>query len=742
MKSRSTAERTLRGVGKRLAGSMAPGVFIAWLLFVLGPYTIFSTNQGEMTVPLGIVLVTLLPAAALAALGLMLPAILLPEGMRIRYVSTLAGLGLVLWVQGNLLVWRGGELGAAEVVLTPSWYRTWGEVALWVLAALIALVFAKRLVRPLTFLTMTLLALSGITTAVSIVRSPAILSKGVEAYNTLAPPEPLFEFSTSRNIIHIVLDELQTDVFEDILNTDPKVRSSLDGFVLYADTVGAFPTTAFEIPAILSGRRFEIGGTIDEFWADSLQGTTLPSVLRRGGYTVDLVMLPGFARWVPRQEASVIYSIPVPYAASRAQYARVNARKLSAATLFRYAPVILKPLVYRGATGGGQGAVDGLTEYERLRHIAHRQFVRDLTRRASVRRSGPVYKFIHLVTPHYPGVTLPNGELANGVLPWTWENIRPQAHESLVEVAALLNRLKSLGIYDSSLIVLDADHGYYKVPESAQRIGLQEADAAAAGFDVDLMARTMCAARPTLAIKLPNAHGGLRLSTAPVELTDIPATIADLAGVKSDFPGVPVSRLADDAKRDRLFAYYDSLNFPGRRVPRLDRFRISGPANKVASWHRVSAADAIGRRRRVQIDVGMREAGGFLESGWSWKPMEPDEEGRTYGWGVGGAAVVAVALPDDGPVRLTATMKTLGFERPQRVDVAVDGRVVGSWELSRACSSWRRPWQWDTQTLLIPADKRPPRSTIEFRFAQHRSKNTDPRPLAVLFDSIALAPAE
>jgi len=139
----------LRG---RLAASLVPGVFIASFLLLLGPSTIYTTNPTEMTVSLGAILTALLPAAATLAAALALPALLLPGAMHLRYVATLLGLGLALWVQGNILLWRGGEIGATRAVLTSSPARAWGEVGLWIALPLLSFVFFRRLVRPLLVL--------------------------------------------------------------------------------------------------------------------------------------------------------------------------------------------------------------------------------------------------------------------------------------------------------------------------------------------------------------------------------------------------------------------------------------------------------------------------------------------------------------------------------------------------------------------------------------------------------------
>ena len=67
------------------------------------------------------------------------------------------------------------------------------------------------------------------------------LSNAAQTVGWLPPPE-IFKLSSTRNIIHIVLDAFPTYTFVDILNAD---RSAFDrdwsGFTFFPDHLGAYP---------------------------------------------------------------------------------------------------------------------------------------------------------------------------------------------------------------------------------------------------------------------------------------------------------------------------------------------------------------------------------------------------------------------------------------------------------------------------------------------------------------------
>src|SRR5687767_12889826 len=92
------------GVSARVKTVITPALLVVLPFCLFGPFTIFSGNEAEFSAPFwmlvrpllftGVVLVS-----ALAAIGLVLR-----QKLFRTYVVLLFGVGLVLWIQGNLLV--------------------------------------------------------------------------------------------------------------------------------------------------------------------------------------------------------------------------------------------------------------------------------------------------------------------------------------------------------------------------------------------------------------------------------------------------------------------------------------------------------------------------------------------------------------------------------------------------------------------------------------------------------------
>lgn len=551
---------------------------------------------------------------------------------------------------------------------------------------------------------------------------------------SIKPPKEIFEFSSKQNVIHVILDEFQSTIFQEIIDEDiDRYYTDLQGFTFFKETTGSFPTTIMSIPAILSGRIYNNDVPIDDFIDVAYKGRTISNVLAAHGYEVDFAVPLG---WYCRGEHSNCYGIPVPYGLTKEQHGKANAVIMLNLALFRYAPHFLKRAVLNNQIR--LPSID-LTKgdrqhWEGARHFAHKAFLQDLIDNMSVKRNKPVYKFVHLTTTHWPPVLNRDCQYAGKILPYTWENIMVQTKCSFDHFLEFLNKLKSMGIYESSFIILHADHGYWKVPDSAEQIDLRNEGNHLDGYFIDnkeYFAKIVCSALPLLAIKPPYSKGPLVKSEVEATLTDIPATISSVLKLDEKFNGRSVFKIGRHEGRKRSFRYYDKLNRAGDDYfDRMDEFVIKGTALDKASWSFIKHISPAQTYQITKIDFGTNWARRFLRAGWS-SNNGSSKEGLTFQWALGRSASVFISLHKNERVRLTSNVKT--FLKDQQITVKIDGKEVGTWRLSSN-------WDWEKHSIFIDAgENRPDVSVVEFTFSEvKKPEGKDPRPLAVLFESITL----
>ena len=101
-------------------------------------------------------------------------------------------------------------------------------------------------------------------------------------------------------------------------------------------------------------------------------------------------------------------------------------------------------------------------------------------------------------------------------------------------------------------------------------------------------ATTVAMATPMLAIKPPNANYEFRTSNVLSSIVDLPATIADIAGLDGQFGGTPVYSIAVDAPRQRhhlVYGYGINPDAEGFLFP-MQEYLINGSAYDVGAWRK------------------------------------------------------------------------------------------------------------------------------------------------------------
>jgi hypothetical protein len=269
-------------------------------------------------------------------------------------------------------------------------------------------------------------------------------------------------------------------------------------------------------------------------------------------------------------------------------------------------------------TGQGATRAEGDTA-STSRAANHATFFSEFARRATLGTEEPVYTFIHLATPHPPTVT-ENDCGYQGRISLTPDSYRSQGRCALLLVQELLDRLRALDLYNSSVIILTSDHGW-RVPRLDSR--LQGNRSPAGNLDVVALSAT-----PLLAIKPADRTGPLELSYAPTAITDIPATIFDLVGLSNaSNQGRAAFKLDPEARRTRIYTHHSWTNadWSRRYFDKLHIFSIDGRFNDPASWH---YQRAISGPSEAQLDAqqAVEDAQrAFQEQTALWQKQYPEQ---------------------------------------------------------------------------------------------------------------------
>jgi hypothetical protein len=550
---------------------LLPALLVTLQLGLFGPHTIYSGNEAEFTATFWSLERHLLLPAALFFVTLVGVSVLLPKTWWRAYSALLFGIGVLLWLEGNLLVADYGPLDGNDIDWSVHDWRNKYEIVIWAGIPAVAVLGAGRIAPLAPFASGVLLTLQTallITSTLQADSSPQARWRG--------PSDAMFDLSTTRNVIHIVLDTFHSDVFDEILDGErAKMDRDFSGFVFFADHAGAFPTTMVSIPAMLTGTVYRNEAPLQQYIDNHFSKGSLYATLRSQGYRVDSVTEMRY----DNKSATNFFRVSRPYV-GRDAYTRFAAWQLADLSLFRHVPHFARPYVYNDQAWRLQKFFGenprGETAGRRYHPVNGAVVLDEFARRMKPATDEPVYKFIHVGIPHLPIAVNANCEFT-GVRRYNRQSYRAQARCAVARVAALLNRLRDLGLYDTSLIVISSDHGNSIVPRGFRgNRRMPDGDLAViAGKAMAL-----------LLVKPPQGGGPLRVSSAPTAITDIPATIADLLGVKHSLPGVPALKLDEDTRRLRTFAMYDweHEDWAAAYFQHLDLMDIVGPLRDGSSW--------------------------------------------------------------------------------------------------------------------------------------------------------------
>ena len=554
---------------RRFFTVLFPALLAPLQLLLFGPHTIYSGNVQEFSAPFWSLAVHVVPMIVAVAGAFALVGLVLPRKPFEYYVVGLVALGVVLWAQGNLMVGDYGVLNGQDIDWSGHGWRNRYELMLWIAVPILLSAFARKIFSTAVFASRILIALQIVLLAYTAAQAdPDARAKWEGA------PEAIFELSSKQNVFHFVLDGFQSDAFHDIIKAE---RSEMDrqyaGFTFFKNHMGAFPTTIVSIPAMLTGSVYRNQEPIKRFTAREFKRASIFRAMRDQGYQVDGVS----GLMYDKPSTTNYYRLPTPYVTYDA-YVRFAGWQLADLALFRHSPHLLKPWIHnnqswRLQTRFGQSAD---TPGRRFMPVNGQAFLADYTARMRVAHDRPSYKYLHVGIPHWPVSVNADCEYI-GARSLRRPNYTDQARCGIRRVGAFLDKLRALGLYDSSLILISSDHGVALPP-----VGFKD-DRDVFGGPLSELAGSALA---LLVVKPPRATGPVRISEAPSAITDIPATIVDTLGLKNPFPGVSAFKLDEHAPRPREFAVYlwSSAEWQADFFAYMDVFSIHGSAIDGSAW--------------------------------------------------------------------------------------------------------------------------------------------------------------
>ena len=688
-------------------------------VFFFAPLQIFLNNITDFSVSFAhLCFLFLLVSSALIAV-LYFAAGKLPSQI---FLSTVTFLSVVAFIEFSVLFGLAGHRPFDGTVMdweALSALSNMEMAAILILATLIA-VFRRR--QELFYsASLFILLFHGIGFLyATVTRLDAIQQSGTGARDLSPYLREFYRLSRGRNVIHIVPDATQGALVYDILSSDlDRYSVVFDGFTLFTHATGRYPSTYPSVPFYMTGRAPDpsrdmvpsqpytwdyVHTTLSEH---SIVNTLTGNGFRTFGFQYGELYCAGM------YTACIVGRIfsGLPVKSDRiANTARATLELLDVA-LFRVAPLALRRHIYNDEQWFLGRLANETRTYSGILDLFTKKITAD---------NGPgSYNYFHVAGGHAP---LQFDEQCNyvGKQALSWNNQRAQVLCTLLHIERLVKKLKQLGVYDKTMIIVNGDHGTPGLPRTMpSQTGRH------------MSAYTMGVANALILVKPPATRGPLNFSSAPVTIGDIPATINDAFGLGCEFPGIPMFDLDEQSNRERNYFSYDSPSIVSRlqTLPNMQRYRIRGNLFNQYDWILPNLSD-VGESPSV---LPMNH-GKFRSFAIGFGALET--RGRPWRWVVGKLARVYLSFPTAGRAQLVFETYVPSAITGQSVEVSINGKALA--KLGEQELTGRK-----MHVISVPDDlPRKKVNTIDFTMGKTVKFETDRRHLSVVFSYVRLEPLE
>lgn len=556
---------------------------ISAYLFIIIPLTIYIGNVDEFIVPIETILKNFIKPTVFLISILTLTGYFIPKYHTPRYVTALAILSVLIWVQGYVFTWDYGQFDGKSIDWTTGIWRGVVDLSVWIFFGLTALFIPSKTFRYATRFALVIFIMQTINIGVGAYEIGEALHSKTTKIDSRLSEQDIYRFAQNGNVLHIIADGFQSDIFEEIINSPESGKiytDAMDGFTFFREHLGAFPLTHMTIPAIFTGKIYRNHMLRSEFLDSALSGNSILNLAMDNGYDVDLAIPSSLNSIYKRSNSTNTFLLTGNHHVKQMDYELDESAKLMDLSLFRISPHFIKRYIYNDQKWLTQSLLSKLDTVG-LRFFSHNAFLNDMTHNLSTDRPKPVYKLLHLMLSHNPMVATSDCNYAGAVIPTVRENVLNQSRCSLTNVINLFNRMKQLGIYENTTIVFMGDHGAWVPPK-----GLKSFRSRDGRTSMTMNPITVAMALPVMAIKPAGETGPLKTSEAQTSLAEIASTIASLIGLDANFDGTSYFDIDPNITRTRKHYHYQysRSEWTADYLAPITEFIINGKILDSSSW--------------------------------------------------------------------------------------------------------------------------------------------------------------
>ncbi len=372
---------------------------------------------------------------------------LLPRLVLQVITALLLLLSLLMWLQTDYFAMSYGSLDGAALDFKHFDSRGMTEVLVLSVVSLVAILFSRLVVKNILFIVVIVLLGQVAMVTFNVIQEPEVKKKKVvdKEFNY---------YSSEKNVVLIVLDTFGAEYFQRLLKMNPKIADNYPGFVSYTDAISNYPATRGSMTSLLTAKMLPENVKFKEYKRAELSQNSLPKWFNSKNYAVSVV---SNSNWLNDSFRKRFMSKII---IDEDTLIRYQSSRLFDYSLFRTMLHYIKPTIFNEGRWLFSEQVANQAQIPNTPTEKGRMLLDYMIEGASVLDNKPRFKMIHLTMPHPEYVYDKHCEKNSEIESWPVERrMLEQSECALNRLNLLLQKFKTLGIYDNSLIAVVSDHG-------------------------------------------------------------------------------------------------------------------------------------------------------------------------------------------------------------------------------------------------------------------------------------------
>lgn len=365
------------------------------------------------------------------------PVLIFIKKQKSGIVSIIFALSVLIWIQGYLLNWNYGIEDGRITEISKLTKNITFDTSVWIIFIAAFYILRKKISKKLAVNYSIFMILIQLFSVIYMFYSYETRFSFKEY---IVDNQKTFTFSKQENVILIMLDSFQSDIFKEIISEDKTYGELFGDFTYYPDTTGGYPYTESNVSLMMTGAYYKNNEAFENYKEKTFLNDSVPANLKKKGWNVFIYPLMGKSLYF---DSNIIdnmlrkkYSIEVQskfpiwnnsLVRCLPSYCAIQLKNYLPSSLFRN---------------------DTINWGFNLR--------KNIEKNIKIIQSN-VFSFYHIPIPHWP--LRINENLEYEPMEITRKNYKRQAKASLKYVAIMLDALKKKNIYDNAVIIIVGDHG-------------------------------------------------------------------------------------------------------------------------------------------------------------------------------------------------------------------------------------------------------------------------------------------